>query len=82
LLLEEVYAINAQLAADAGLDDAISKINTVSGWTGTGGQTTLLNDTTRNVKTTYEVLSTATDSTHKTLTVTARTFSPTTASTH
>jgi hypothetical protein len=75
------HAINAQLAADAGLDDAISKINTVSGWTGTGGQTTLLNDTTRNVKTTYEVLSTATDSTHKTLTVTARTFSPTTAST-
>jgi hypothetical protein len=75
------YSINAQLAADAGLDDAISKMNTVSGWSGTSGQVTLLNDTTRNVKTTYEVTSTATDSTHKTLTVTARTFSPTTAST-
>jgi hypothetical protein len=73
------YSLNAQLAADAGLDDAMNKMNTISNWTGTGGQTTLLNDTTRNVKTTYEVTVTTTDSSHKTLTVTARTFSPTTA---
>jgi Tfp pilus assembly protein PilX len=38
------YAAHAQLTADAGLDDAISKINTVAGWTGTGGDATLLND--------------------------------------
>jgi hypothetical protein len=72
------YAVNAQLAADAGLDDAMNKMNTVSNWTGTGGQVTLLNDTSTNVKTTYEVTVATTDSTHKTLTVTARTFSPTT----
>jgi hypothetical protein len=74
------YSLNAQLAADAGLDDAMNKMNTISNWTGTGGQTTLLNDTTRNVKTTYEVTVATTDSSHKTLTVIARTFSPTTAS--
>jgi hypothetical protein len=75
------YAVNAQLAADAGLDDALNKMNTVSSWTGTSGQVTLLNDATTNVKTTYEVSVADTDSTHKTLTVTARTFSPTTAAT-
>jgi hypothetical protein len=32
------YAVNAQLAADAGLDDAMNKMNTVANWTGTGGQ--------------------------------------------
>jgi hypothetical protein len=75
------YAVNSQLAADAGLDDAMNKMNTISSWAGTGGQITLLNDTVRNVKTTYEVSVATTDSTHKTLTVTARTFSPTTATT-
>jgi hypothetical protein len=44
------YALQAQLAADAGLDDAMNKMNTVSNWTGTAGQTTLLNDTPTNVK--------------------------------
>jgi hypothetical protein len=76
------YAVNAQLAADAGLDDAMNKMNTVSNWTGTGGQTTLLDDATTNVKTTYEVVVTdGADTTHKTLTVTARTFSPRSVST-
>jgi hypothetical protein len=76
------YAVNAQLAADAGLDDAINKMNTVANWTGTNGQVTLLNDATTNVKTTYEVTVTnGADSTHKTLSVTARTFSPVSAST-
>jgi hypothetical protein len=76
------YAVNAQLAADAGLDDAINKMNTVANWTGTSGQLTLLNDATTNVKTTYEVTVTnGADSKHKTLSVTARTFSPISAST-
>jgi hypothetical protein len=74
------YAVNAQLAADAGLDDAINKINTISNWTGTGGDVTLLTDNTRNVKTTYNVtLTNGADPTHKTLNVTAKTFSPITA---
>jgi len=73
------YTVNSQLAADAGLDDAMNKINTVSGWTGTGGQVTLLDDATAKVKTTYEVTVTDVDSTHKTVDVTARTFSPNTA---
>lgn len=75
------YTVNAQLAADAGLDDAMNKMNTVSDWTGTGGQITLLNDATTNTKTTYEVTVATADSTHKTLTVTARTFSPRSATT-
>jgi hypothetical protein len=71
------YAVNAQLAADAGLDDAINKMNTVSNWTGTGGDVTLLTDNTRNVKTTYNVTVTnGSDSSHKTLNVTSKTYSP------
>jgi hypothetical protein len=74
------YAVNSQLAADAGLDDAMDKMNTVSNWTGTGGEITLLNDVTRKIKTTYQVTVTdGADSTHKTLDVTARTYSPNTA---
>jgi Tfp pilus assembly protein PilX len=74
------YALDAQLAADAGLDDAMNKINTVSNWTGTGSETTLLNDATHNTKTTYNtVVVDGADSTHKTLTVTAKVYSPTTA---
>jgi hypothetical protein len=76
------YAVNAQLAADAGLDDAMNKMNTVAGWTGTSGQTTLLDDATTNVKTTYQVTVTdGVDTTHKTLSVIARTFSPRTSAT-
>jgi hypothetical protein len=75
------YALQAQLAADAGLDDAMNKMNTVSNWTGTAGQTTLLNDTPTNVKSTYEVTVATADSTHKTLSVIGRVFSPTAATT-
>jgi Tfp pilus assembly protein PilX len=76
------FALQAQLAADAGLDDAMNKMNTVSNWAGTGGQTTLLDDASTNVKTTYEVAVTdGADSSHKTLTVTARAFSPRTVAT-
>lgn len=74
--------INAQLAADAGLDDAMNKMNTVPGWTGTGSEITLMNDATQKIKTTYQVAVTdSADPTKKTLTVTARTYSPNTAAT-
>lgn len=76
------HRINAQLAADAGLDDAINKINTVENWDGTGGEITLLDDPAQNIKTTYDVVVTnGSDSSKKTLTVTAKTYSPTTAAT-
>jgi len=74
------YATQAQLAADAGLDDGINKINTVTGWTGTGGYITLLDDSTHKIKTTYNVVvnNGATDL-DKTLVVTANVYSPNTA---
>jgi hypothetical protein len=76
------YTVQAQLAADAGLDDAMNKMNTVDDWTGTGGEITLLNDSARNIKTTYLVtLTDGEDDIHKTLSVTAKTYSPTTATT-
>lgn len=71
------FALSAQLAADAGLDDALNKMNTTADWAGTGGEVTLLNDATHNIKTTYEVtVADGADSMHKTLTVTARAYTP------
>lgn len=76
------YAIEAQMAADAGLDDAMNKMNTTTGWTGTGGEVTLLNDTARNLKTTYSlVVNDGADANDKTLVVTAKTYFPASAST-
>jgi Tfp pilus assembly protein PilX len=74
------YVTQAQLAADAGLDDALHKINTVAGWTGTGGNTVLLNDSVHKIKTTYSVLvnNGATDI-NKTIVVTANVYSPDTS---
>lgn len=74
--------VNAQMAADAGLDDAMNKINTVANWTGTGSEITLMDDATQKIKTTYQVVVTDTaDPTRKTLTVTAKAYSPNTAAT-
>jgi len=65
------------MAADAGLDEALHKMNTVSDWTGTGGEVTLLDDTTRGLKTTYSVIvNNGSDANHKTLVVTAKTYFP------
>ena len=76
------YAVDAQLAADAGLDNAMNKMNTVPGWSGDGSEITLFSDATHNIKTTYNVVATNTaDPTKETLTVTGRTYSPISAST-
>jgi hypothetical protein len=76
------YAVQAQMAADAGLDDALSKINTVANWSGTGGYITLLNDGTHKIKTTYSVVvNNGATSINKTLVVTANVYSPDTATT-
>ena len=76
------YSVDAQMAADAGLDYAMNQMNTVSNWTGTNGEVTLMTDTTQNLKVTYQlVVNNGSDSNHKTLTVTARSYSPSTSST-
>jgi Tfp pilus assembly protein PilX len=76
------YAVKAQLAADAGLDDAMNKMNTVPGWSGTGSEVTLFNDPTQNLKTTYkDVVNNGVDDIHKTIVVTAKTYFPAAAAT-
>ncbi len=76
----DYYATEAQLAADAGLDEAMHEMNTQTGWTGTGGDVTLLNDAARNLKTTYNVVvNDGGDSIDKTLVVTAKTYFPASA---
>lgn len=71
----EAYKINAQMAADAGLDIGINELNIAPGWTGTGGPVDLLN--TGDIRTSYEVtvIPGATDE-QKIISVTAKTFAP------
>jgi hypothetical protein len=74
------YAVEAQLAADAGLDFAMNRMNTTDNWTGTGGEVDLLNNPSTNIVTTYDVsVSNGIDDDHKTLQVTAKSYSPTKA---
>jgi Tfp pilus assembly protein PilX len=78
--IHNLYAVDAQMAADAGLDAAMNKMNTTTSWTGTGGDVTLMNS--GNIKTTYNVIVTdSADPTVKTLTVTAKTYFPSSAAT-
>lgn len=73
----DYYSAEAQLAADAGLDQAMHEMNTQTGWTGTGGDVALLNDASRNLKTTYNVVvNNGADNIHKTLVVIAHTYFP------
>lgn len=73
----DYYAAEAQLTADAGLDEAMHEMNTQTSWTGTGSDVTLLNDAARNLKTTYNVVvNNGADSIDKTLVVTAKTYFP------
>lgn len=80
LSTRELYRVNAQLAADAGLDEALIELTANSSWTGTGSEVTLLSNS--SLKTTYltEVLAGAT-SNKKIVKVTAKTYAPATAST-
>lgn len=72
------YIVNAQLAADAGLDVGINELNIDPNWTGSGGETEVLN--TAKLRTTYEtqLLNGATDN-DKVLSVVARSYSPSSA---
>lgn len=71
----DTFRVNAQLAADAGFDEALIMLTSDVGWPGSGGEVTLLD--TSDVKTTYDtVVNDGATSTSKIISVTARTYSP------
>lgn len=80
LATRETYKVNAQLAADAGLDAGIHEFNLDNAWTGTGGEVDLLE--TDRLRTTYEtnILPGASDD-RRIVSVTARSYSPSTSTT-
>jgi Tfp pilus assembly protein PilX len=74
----ERYLVSAQFAADAGLDDAIRRLNQDGTWTGTGTEQTLYNSS--EYRTTY--LATVTDGSdefQKFISVEARAYVPASA---
>lgn len=81
LAIRESYKVNAQLTADAGLDAGINELNLDQDWLGSGGEITVLN--TPKLRTTYEttVIDGATDD-EKVLSVVARAYAPSTATSH
>jgi len=78
LSTNETYKVNAQFAADAGLDKALVELTINSAYTGTGTEVTLLD--TSNLKTTYEITVTnGATSDRKVIRATGRTYAlPTT----
>jgi len=80
--IKENARVNAQFAADSGLDKGIFEINTLGTWTGTAGQVLLLNDVANDIRTTYEVemFDGATDE-QKVMRSTGRTFKPASSTT-
>lgn len=76
----ESYRVNTQLAADAGLDDAIQNLNQDQTYIGSGGEVVLFEDDKKIVK--YQTTITPdADPLKKYLEVTARTFAPKTSPT-
>ena len=80
LATAETYRVNAQFAADAGLDDAIQKLNADETWTGSGGEVTLLSNGVMKSTYTTTVTNDA-DPGFKYVDVTARTYVPATSAT-
>lgn len=78
LASRERFKVNAQLAADAGLDIGITEMNIDPDWVGSGGEITLLD--TPKLRTTYEttLIEGATES-QRILAVVARAYSPSSA---
>ena len=79
----EYYRVNAQFAADAGLDDAIQHLNSDQSYTGTGSETDFYTDTGNAYKTTYQTTITddpGGDTYTKYLDVDAKAYAPATAS--
>lgn len=77
---EDQYRLNAQLAADAGLDDAVRRLNLDGTWTGSGGEQTLMNE--NNLKTTYQTtVQNGANDFQKFINVTAHSYYPATSAT-
>lgn len=78
LASREAYKVNAQLAADAGLDIGIHEFNLDNDWPGTSGEVTLLD--TPGLRTTYEttILPGSSDD-RRVVSVVARSYSPSTS---
>lgn len=71
----EVYNVNAQITADAGLDAALIELALDENWTGSGGEVELLNQD--SIRTTYETsISDGPTANFKVIGVTARTYAP------
>lgn len=71
----EQYLINAQFAADAGIDDAIRQLNNNFAWTGSATEQTLYSGS--DYRATYQTWVTpGSDDLQKFITVTAKTYSP------
>lgn len=75
----EVYKVNAQLAADAGLDAALNQVNSNPSWLGTGSEVQVMNS--NNVRTTYTTTVQTTSPTKKTIDVVSRAYFPAASST-
>jgi hypothetical protein len=76
----EQYRVNTQFAVDAGIDSAVQQINDNDTWSGTGGETTLYD--TGSFKTTYQtVVTNDSDPLKKLVTVTGRSYAPSTSTT-
>lgn len=74
------YRVNAQMAADAGLDYSLIQLNATPSWTGTTGEVTVLDNGT--IKTTYQtIILNGTTTDKKVIAVTAKTYSPATSTT-
>jgi hypothetical protein len=75
----EQYLVNAQFAADAGIDDAIRQLNNDDNWAGTGTEQTLYSGSA--YRATYQTWVTAGgDYLQKFITVTAKTYAPASSS--
>lgn len=73
------YLVNAQFAADAGIDDAIRQLNANDNWAGTGTELTLYSSDYRSSYQTW--VSSGATNLQKFITVTAKTYAPASAAT-
>lgn len=80
---QEQYRVSAQFTADAGLDLGLHELNLDENWTGTSGEQDFYTTTSgRTIRATYEVtIGPGSDVNRKTITSTARVYSPDTATT-
>jgi Tfp pilus assembly protein PilX len=80
---KDQYRVNAQFAADAGLDYGIHNLNLDEDWVGTSGEVNFYTTTTgKSIRTTYDVdISPGSAANKKMITSTAKVYSPDTSTT-